>query len=249
MEITTIGLDLAKSVFQVHAVDAARARWWCGKALRRAQVLPFFAKLAPCLSAWRPAPRAIYWARELDRARPRGAADAAGLREALCEAGQDRRRRCRGDLRGGHPPDHALRPDQVAEQQAALALHRTRDLLVRQRTQLVNMIRGLLAEFGIDIPRASPTPWLVPTRCRGEAHEVPAFRRAGDGALAEQVDGAPEPDPSAREGAPRLVPSNELVAALATIPGVGSSRRRAFAATVTDPTVPLGPAVRRLARA
>jgi transposase len=55
-------------------------------------------------------------------------------------------------------------PVKSVEQQAALALHRTRDLLVRQRTQLVNMIRGLLAEFGVNLPRGSPCPGVRPTR-------------------------------------------------------------------------------------
>src|SRR5215204_486200 len=95
---------------------------------------------------------------------------------------------CGGDLRGGHPTDHALRTDQVVEQQAALALHRTRDLLVRQRTQLVNMIRGLLAEFGIAIPKGITNALAFVRRAAaGEANEVPDLATKVIAALAEQA--------------------------------------------------------------
>ena len=152
MQITTIGLDLAKSVFQVHAVDA-EGHVVVRKALRRAQVLPFFAKLPSCLVGMEACGTSHHWARELTKlghevrlmppayVKPyvkRGKTD-AGDAEAICEAVTR--------------PTMRFVPVKSAEQQAALALHRTRDLLVRQRTQLVNMLRGLLAEFGIEIAR------------------------------------------------------------------------------------------------
>ena len=152
MEISTIGLDLAKSIFQVHAVDAA-GETIVRKALRRAQVLPFFAKLPPCLVGMEACGTSHHWARELAKlghevrlmppayVKPyvkRGKTDAADA-EAICEAVTR--------------PSMRFVPVKSAEQQAALALHRTRDLLVRQRTQLVNMLRGLLAEFGIEMAR------------------------------------------------------------------------------------------------
>ncbi len=152
MEISTIGLDLAKNVFQIHAVDAT-GNVVIRKALRRRQVLPFFAKLPPCLIGMEACGTSHHWARELVtlghevRLMPpayvkpyvkRGKTDAADA-EAICEAVTR--------------PTMRFVPVKSAEQQAALALHRTRDLLVRQRTQLVNMIRGLLAEFGIDMVR------------------------------------------------------------------------------------------------
>ena len=121
------------------------------KALRRAQVLPFFAKLPSCLVGMEACGTSHHWARELTKlghevrlmppayVKPyvkRGKTD-AGDAEAICEAVTR--------------PTMRFVPVKSAEQQAALALHRTRDLLVRQRTQLVNMIRGLLAEFGIEM--------------------------------------------------------------------------------------------------
>ena len=154
MEITTIGLDLAKSVFQVHGVDAA-GQVVVRKALRRSQMLPFFAKLPPCLVGIEACGTSHHWARELIKlghevrlmppayVKPyvkRGKTDAADA-EAICEAVTR--------------PTMRFVPVKSPEQQAALSMHRTRDLLVKQRTQLVNMMRGLLAEFGIDIPQGA----------------------------------------------------------------------------------------------
>jgi transposase len=151
MQITTIGLDLAKRVLQVHAVDAA-GRVVVRKALRRAQVLPFFAKLPPCLVGMEACGTSHHWARKLIglghevRLMPpayvkpyvkRGKTDAADA-EAICEAVTR--------------PTMRFVPVKSREQQAALSMHRARNLLVKQRTQLVNMVRGLLAEFGIDMP-------------------------------------------------------------------------------------------------
>ncbi len=156
MEITTVGIDLAKSIFQVHAVDAA-GHVVVRKALRRAQVVPFFARLPRCLVGMEACGTAHHWARELMKlghdvrlmppayVKPyvkRGktnANDAAAICEAVTR------------------PSMRFVPVKSTEQQAALALHRTRDLLVKQRTQLVNMIRGLLAEFGIEMARACGT--------------------------------------------------------------------------------------------
>jgi len=152
MEINTIGLDLAKSVFQVHAINDA-GEVVVRKALRRSQVLPFFSKLRPCLVGMEACGTSHHWARELVKlghevrlmppayVKPylkRGKTDANDA-EAICEAVTR--------------PTMRFVPVKSREQQAALALHRTRDLLVKQRTQLVNMIRGLLAEFGIEMAR------------------------------------------------------------------------------------------------
>lgn len=150
MEITTVGLDLAKRVFQVHAVDA-NGTVVLRKSLKRAQVLPFFTKIPACLIGVESCGTAHHWARELIslghevRLMPpayvkpylkRGKNDAADA-EAICEAVTR--------------PTMRFVPVKSREQQAALSVHRARELLVKQRTQLVNMTRGLLAEFGMDI--------------------------------------------------------------------------------------------------
>ena len=165
---------LAKNVFQVHAVDSA-GRVVARKALRRSQVLPFFFKLAPCLVGMEACGTSHYWGRQLSElghdvrlmspayVKPyvkRGKTD-AGDAEAICEAVTR--------------PTMRFVPIKSPDQQAALALHRARDLLVRQRTQLVNMIRGLLGEFGITINRGLHHALELVTRIAGGATvEVPA---------------------------------------------------------------------------
>ncbi len=151
MEISTIGLDLAKNVFQVHGVSPT-GEVVVRKTLRRAQVLPFFAKLAPCLVGAEACGTSHHWARELTKlghevrlmpasyVKPyvkRGKNDAADA-EAICEAVTRQTMR--------------FVPIKSREQQAALSIHRARSLLIKQRTQLVNMMRCVLAELGIAIP-------------------------------------------------------------------------------------------------
>ena len=147
-DITTIGLDLAKSVFQIHAVDEVGSVMM-RKRLRRSQVLAFFAGIPPCLIGLEACATAHHWARELNalgheaRLMPpnyvkayvkRNKHDVADA-EAICEAVRR--------------PSMRFVPVKTAEQQSALMMHRARDLLIRQRTMLVNALRGHLAEFGL----------------------------------------------------------------------------------------------------
>jgi len=235
MEITTLGLDLAKNVFQVHAVSST-GEVVVRRALRRAQMIPFFSKLSPCLVGMEACGTSHYWARELTglghevRLMPpayvkpyvkRGKTD-AGDAEAICEAVRR--------------PTMRYVPMKSVDQQAALALHRTRDLLVRQRTQLVNMIRGVLAEFGIDIPKGITYALAFVRRVvAGEAQDIPQLAARVIGALAEQ---ALEGQARIRQLERELLAwhrSSELSQRIATVPGVGLLGATALAATVTDP--------------
>ena len=151
MQITTIGLDIAKNVFQVHGIDAAE-KVVVRKQLRRSQVLAFFSRLPRCVVGLEACATSHYWARELGalghevRLMPaqyvkayvkRNKNDAADA-EAICEA----------VVR----PTMRFVPVKTAEQQAAVLLHRGRERLVRQRTGLVNALRAHLAEFGVIAP-------------------------------------------------------------------------------------------------
>ena len=111
MEITTIGLDLAKHVFQVHAI-AADGTVVLKKRLRRGQVYSFFAALKPCLLGVEACATAHLWARQLRELGHDVKADAGTVRQGLPQARQERRRRCRGHLRGGDTALDALCPDQ-----------------------------------------------------------------------------------------------------------------------------------------
>jgi transposase len=149
--VTTIGVDIAKSVFQLHGVDARGEVVICRK-LRRRSVLPFFRKLSPCLIGIEACATAHHWSRELSalghevRLMPpayvkpylkRHKNDAADA-EAICEAVTRRNMR--------------FVPTKTMEQQSCLMLHRTRHLFIRQQTSTINAIRAHLAEFGIVAP-------------------------------------------------------------------------------------------------
>src|SRR5215468_10522611 len=149
--ITTIGLDIAKSVFQVHGVDAG-GQVVLRRQLKRRYVLAFFGKLAPCLVGIEACASSHYWARGLQalghnvRLMPpayvkpyvkRQKNDSTDA-EAICEAVS------RANMR--------FVPTKTPEQQSGLMLHRTRHLFMRQQTSVINAIRAHLAEFGIVAP-------------------------------------------------------------------------------------------------
>jgi len=149
--ITTIGLDIAKTVFQVHGVDAG-GQVIVRRQLKRRYVVPFFQKLSPCLVGIEACASAHHWSRELQalghtvRLMPpayvkpyvkRQKNDATDA-EAICEAVT------RASMR--------FVPTKTPEQQSGLVLHRTRHLFIRQRTSVINAIRAHLAEFGIVAP-------------------------------------------------------------------------------------------------
>jgi transposase len=124
----------------------------------------------------------------------------------------------------------------AAEQQAALSIHRTRDLLVKQRTQLVNMIRGLLAEFGIDIPQGIERALLMARRVAdGEAPDLPVEAIKVVLTLSQQVLEIHGRVREMERDLQRWHRGNELSQRLATIPGIGPIGASALAASVTDP--------------
>lgn len=128
-------------------------------------------------------------------------------------------------------------PVKSREQQAALSMHRTRALLVKQRTQLVNMIRGLLAEFGIDIPLGLDRA-LTMARQIAEGEGVPDLPNAAAKMVAILSRQALDTHGQLREidrDLAALSRSDEIACRLATIPGIGPSGATAFAAAVTDP--------------
>lgn len=234
MQIATIGVDLAKHVFQVHGVDRD-GKVVLRQRLRRAKVLEFFAGLPPCLIGMEACGSAHHWARELRalghdvRLMPahyvkayvkRGKNDAADA-EAICEAVTR--------------PTMRFVGIKSREQQAVLTMHRTRDLLVRQRTATINTLRGLLAEFGIVEPQGI---WHV-GRLRAHLEEgaVPEPGRAVLTLLVEQLDeldGRIDAVEAAIVAWHRATPLSKRLAA---VPGVGPIIASALVATVADASV------------
>ena len=151
-EVTTIGLDLAKHVFQVHGVDANGATV-LRKQLRRSQVLAFFSRLPRCLVGLEACATAHYWARELGALGHEVRLMPAQYVKAYVKRNKNDATDAAAGCEAVTRPTMRFVPVKTADQQAAVLLHRGRERLVRQRTALVNGLRAHLAEFGVIAPQ------------------------------------------------------------------------------------------------
>jgi transposase len=235
MQISTIGLDLGKRVFQVHGVDES-GEVVLRRKLRRAQVLPFFAGLERCLVGMEACGGAHYWGRELAalghdvrlmpaayvrpyvRRQKNDAADAAAICEAVTR------------------PSMRFVPVKAPEAQAVLALHRTRALLVKSRTMLVNALRAHLSEFGHVAPQGrSGLLALVGLLKEPQAASgIPALALPALRSLAEQIARLSEEIRGLERAIRAEQARNEAARRLATVPGIGPLIASAIAATLTD---------------
>lgn len=235
MKINTIGLDLAKNIFQVHGINET-GEVVVRRALRRGQVLPYFSKLDPCLVGMEACGTSHYWARELMKlghevklmppiyVKPyvkRGKTD-AGDAEAICEAVTR--------------PTMRFVAIKSADQQSVLMLHRTRELLVRQRTQLVNMMRGQLAEFGITLAKGiQHASKFVKQLLEGNVPDIPQLAVTVVTTLAEQMRQVQARIGELEKELKHWFREDQLAQGLASIPGVGPITATALSSTVTDP--------------
>jgi len=234
MKITTIGLDLAKVLFQVHGEDE-RGRVAARKQLKRAEMLKYFANLEPCLIGMEACGSAHYWARKLAgyghtvklmapqfvkpyvKTNKNDAADA----EAICEAVSR--------------PNMRFVAIKNVEQQAILSVHRARQGFVKARTAQANQIRGLLSEFGIVIPKGiSQIMKQVPEILEDGENGLPGVMRNLIDRLTENLK---EMDRQVKELEAQIQlwhRENEASRKLADIPGLGPITASAIVATVGD---------------
>jgi transposase len=236
-EITTIGLDLAKHVFQVHGIDA-QGTTVLRKRLRRGQVLAFFSRIPRCVVGLEACATAHYWARELAmlghevRLMPaqyvkayikRNKHDAADA-EAICEAVQR--------------PTMRFVPVKTAEQPATALLHRSREQLVRQRTMLVNALRAHLAEFGLVAAQGlrNVGELIAIVRDDGDTR-LPDVARQVLQVLANQIEQIEAAVTVLERQLLGWHKSNAVSQRLASIPGIGPIIATAIATTVADPKV------------
>jgi transposase len=234
MKLTTIGIDLAKNVFQVHGADA-KGKTVMKKQLKRAQALPFFANLTPCRIGMEACGSAHYWARKLQSlghtvqliapqyVKPfvkRNKNDAADA-EAICEAVTR--------------PNMPAVPIKNAEQQAILSVHRARQGFVKARTAQANQIRGLLAEYGIVIPQGiSHIAKRIPEIIEDGEIELPGSFRL---LIQRLVDHLKELDRQVGEletGIQLWHRDNAASQKLARIPGIGPMTASAMVASIGD---------------
>jgi transposase len=236
-EISTIGLDIAKNVFQVHGIDGEGAVV-VRRQLRRRQVLSFFRKLGQCLVGIEACATSHHWAREIAKlghevrlmppryVKPyvkRNKNDAADA-EAICEAVTR--------------PNMRFVPVKTLEQQSVLMLHRTRQLFVRQRTTLINAIRAHLAELGIvaGIGR-NGVEALLALISKGGDTRIPEAARECLMALATQLELVKRQILEADRRIRAWHRSSELSQRLEAIPGVGPLIATALVASIPDARV------------
>jgi transposase len=237
MTIIRIGLDTSKHVFQIHGVDE-NEQPVLRRQIRRQDVVKFFAKLAPTRIGLEACGASHHWARLLGGLGHEVVLIPPQYVKAYVQRGKNDKIDAEAICEAMSRPTVQARfvAIKTAEQQAALTMLGARDLLVKQRTMLINAIRGYAAEFGVTVAKG---PEQIPELLRRLASEesVPALAREMIGELAGQLPGL---DAKLKAIEARLVAwhrQNQTSQLLATIPGIGPIGGVSFALKVPDPKV------------
>jgi transposase len=233
-EVSTIGLDIAKSVFQVHGVDVAGAVV-IRKRVSRAKMLEYFRDLPPCLVGIEACPSAHYWGRELQALGHTVKLIPPSYVKAYLKRGKNDANDAAAICEAVTRPSMRFVPIKTKEQQTALMLHRTRQLLVRQRTMLSNALRGHLAELGIVSAKGrNGTGELLRIVSDGEDIRVsPAVRGILD-VLVRQYGAIGTEIASIDKSIMALYRGCEASRRLAEIPGIGPIGATALVAEIGD---------------
>ena len=238
--VTTVGLDLAKHVFQVHGVDAS-GRVVVAKAIRRNKLLEFFASLPPCLVGLEACGSAHHWGRELIalghearmmppayvkpyiRRQKNDASDAAAICEAVTR------------------PSMRFVGVRSLENQAALMRHKAREMLVSQRTQLLNGLRGHLTEVGVIAPQGPRHARELAELIEACDETIPFEVCEALAPLGVQLRNLDEAIARLERAIAKLARKDETARRLMSIPGFGPITASAMAATIQDTSSFAGP--------
>jgi transposase len=234
MNITTIGLDLAKNVFQVHGVNE-QGKTVLKKQLKRSQVLAFFANLAPCLIGMEACAAAHHWARKLVTLGHDAKLMAPQFVKPYVKSNKNDARDAEAICEAVSRPNMRFVPVKTPAQQAVLSLHRARQGFIKARTAQANQLRGLLGEFGIAIPQGiRQLSTHVPDIVEDADNGLPGLMRGLVQRLWEHFQELDRQVGELDRDIRRLQREDEASRRLAEIPGIGFLSASALAATVGD---------------
>ena len=235
--IDTIGLDVAKNSFSAHGFDEAGSTVLT-KDLKRGQVLSFFAKLEPARVGMEACASAHYWARELQKLGHDVRLIPAQRVKAFLPRMKNDAQDARAIARAVRDPEMRFVGVKSVEQQASLMLFKARDLLIGQRTALINALRGHFAEIGIVVPKgAYEVKGLVQLVLQGdETQSLPHLMRQALKALVSTLGNLEDEIKVLNVAIAKQHKASEASQNLATVPGIGALTATLLVATVSDAT-------------
>ena len=235
MNVTTIGIDLAKNTFSLHGVDV-HGKMVFRKTLSRTKLLPFLAQQPPCRIGMEACSGAHYWGRELVKLGHRIGIMApkfvAAYRKGGKNDGNDAEAICEAVSR----PGMRFVPVKSDEQQAILSLHRVRQGLIKERTALINQLRGLLSEFGLIMPKGRySAQHQIPDILEDAENGLPMLARRLLHDTYQRITVMNEQILAYDRELNHLVRDSEPAKRLMTVPGIGAITATALLASAGDP--------------
>jgi transposase len=219
-QITMVGVDLAKTVFQIHAIDAEGGV--LRRQLRRHEVLAFFAGLQPCVVAMEACGTAHHWAREIAALGHETRLVPASYAKAYVRRGKSDAIDAAAIAEAAGRPDMRFVPVKGLDQQALATLHRTRSLLIKQRTALVNALRSHLAEYGFIVPKGvQHLREMVRIVAEAPAERLPELARRALAGLVEMLNEIARQTHAIDKDLLTWHRGNALSQRLETVPGIG----------------------------
>ena len=231
--VVRIGLDIAKSVFQVHGVDA-QGKTVLRKSLSRGEMLAFFAQLPACLIGIEACASSHHWARELSKLGHDARLMAAQFVTPYRTGGKNDANDAQAICEAVGRPHMRFVPVKSEEAQAVLAVHRARALTVSERTALVNQVRGLLGEFGIVAGKGIAQARRLLAEIGAGARQLPVLARETIGELHDRLRALDERVLAYDRKIAALAKASEPAQRLMAIEGVGPLTATAIVASVSD---------------
>jgi transposase len=234
MKITTIGLDIAKQVFQVHAADA-EGRVVLRKRLRRNQLTAFFANVPPCVVRLEACCGSHYWVRVLSRYGHTVRLIAPQFVKPYVKSNKNDANDAEAISEAVSRPHMRFVPAKSVEQQDIQSLHRVRSRMVSSRTALANQIRGLLSEYGIVLPqRVSQLRRGLPVILEDATNELTAFSRRLFASLHDELLSLEEKIAALDKQIEAVHRTSEPCQRVAAVEGIGPLTATALVAAISD---------------